>query len=109
MSILYRVLPSATWKEAKETGVVPRCGNDHKADGVNLNLPEAVEYTAHKYFTSDEDPVLLKVDTADFEDRIEWRPPLDHEPWQRPLARIDGIPLESVVSVKPVEPTILSK
>ncbi|WP_417329593.1 hypothetical protein [Halomonas cupida] len=49
MAILYRVLPLTTWQQARAAGRVPRCGNDHKADGANLNLAEAIEYTARRH------------------------------------------------------------
>ncbi|WP_143166197.1 hypothetical protein MRB56_07155 [Halomonas cupida] len=50
MAILYRVLPLTTWQQARAAGRVPRCGNDHKADGANLNLAEAIEYTARRHY-----------------------------------------------------------
>ncbi|NIC08071.1 DUF952 domain-containing protein [Billgrantia bachuensis] len=109
MKILFRVLTAATWREAQSAGVVPRCGNDKKDDGVNLNVPEAVHYTANKYFTVDEEPVLLEVDTSSFAEQIEWREPLANEPWQRPLARIEGLPTDSVISVAPIAEDILNK
>lgn len=109
MATLFRVLTAATWKEARSTGIVPRCGNDQKDDGVNLNLAEAVQYTANKYFTVDEEPVLLEVDTSSFTEQIEWREPLANEPWQRPLARIKGLPIDSVISVTPISEDILNK
>ncbi|MGK0547387.1 DUF952 domain-containing protein [Halomonas cupida] len=102
------MLTLATWETAQESGIVPRCGNDHKEDGVHLNLPEAVDYTANRYFTSAENPVLLKIDTSSFAELIEWRSPLPHEPWHRPLARIAGIPIESVQSVERIDPTKLN-
>ena len=108
LQTLYRVLTLATWETAQESGIVPRCGNDHKEDGVHLNLPEAVDYTANRYFTSAENPVLLEIDTSSFAELIEWRIPLPHEPWHRPLARIAGIPIESVKSVKRIDPTKLN-
>ncbi|MBB3142530.1 DUF952 domain-containing protein [Halomonas organivorans] len=80
---------------------MPRCGNDHRADGVNLNLAEAVPYTVHKYFVAEERPVVLEVDPQDFAEHIEWRAPLPDEPWERPLARIPGLPVEAVISVRP--------
>lgn len=109
MAILYRVLPLTTWQQARAAGRVPRCGNDHKADGVNLSLAEAIEYTARRYFTADEQPVVLTVDTSGFSQRIEWREPLANEPWLRPLARIPGLPVASVVEVTPVDTSILEK
>ncbi|WP_136249065.1 DUF952 domain-containing protein [Halomonas borealis] len=102
MASLYRVLPQAAWDAACRSGVVPRCGNDHRADGVNLNLAEAVPYTVHRYFVREERPVVLEVDSAGLAEHIEWRAPLPEEPWARPLARIPELPVSAVISVRAV-------
>jgi len=103
VTTLFRVVSSATWKQAQAQGTVPRCGNDHRADGVHLCLPQVIAYTTNTYFTADEHPMLLEVDIAPFAEQIEWRAPTDSEPWQRPLARIPGIPVDSVISITPLE------
>ena len=52
MNILYRVNSQNIWLEAQKTGRVPRCENDGKLDCVHLNLEEAVETIAARYFWS---------------------------------------------------------
>lgn len=94
---LYRVITEKNWQEALRLGYVPRCGNDKKEDGIHLNLAEAVEYTANRYFTEDEKPLILVVNTESFSEQIEWRDSTTTEPWQRPLAKIDNLPLNFVI------------
>lgn len=105
MPTLYRVLSESNWKKAQETGYVARCGNDVKADGVHLNLPEAVEYTAARYFTPDEAPLVLEVDYQSFEESLEWHEPTAEEPWRKPLARIANLPLNAVVTTHELRPS----
>lgn len=109
MEPLYRVLPEATWEAACRSGVVSRCGNDHRADGVHLNVAAAVAYTARRYFVREERPLILEVDPSGFAEHIEWREPTDEEPWPRPLARIEGLPTEAVVAVRRVEAGLLER
>ncbi|WP_144982136.1 DUF952 domain-containing protein [Halomonas sp. C22] len=94
---LYRVITEKNWQAALRLGYVARCGNDKKEDGIHLNLAEAVEYTANRYFTEDEKPLVLVVNTKSFSERIEWRDSTTTEPWQRPLAKIDNLPLNTVL------------
>ncbi|ATH77933.1 hypothetical protein PZ78_16840 [Vreelandella venusta] len=94
---LYRVITEKNWQAALRLGYVARCGNDKKEDGIHLNLAEAVEYTANRYFTEDEKPLVLVVNTKSFSERIEWRDSTTTEPWQRPLAKIDNLPLNVVL------------
>ncbi|MFC3293345.1 DUF952 domain-containing protein [Modicisalibacter luteus] len=96
----------ANWQEAQRLGYVPRCGNDNKENGIHLNLPEAVEYTASRYFTEEEGPLVLVIDAASFSETLEWRDPTVTEPWQRPLAKIDNLPLSTVIETNRLVPTV---
>ncbi|MBY4678980.1 DUF952 domain-containing protein [Marinobacterium arenosum] len=100
---LYRVIKRETWQVAQQSGIVPRCGNDNKADGVHLNLPEAVEHIAALYFTPEEDPVVLEVDTCRFESQIEWQEATADQPWLKPLAKIANLEVASVARVHELE------
>ncbi|WP_445010525.1 DUF952 domain-containing protein [Vreelandella stevensii] len=99
---LYRVITEKNWQEALRLGYVPRCGNDKKEDGIHLNLAEAVEYTANRYFTTDEKPLVLVVNTDSFSERIEWRNSTTTDPWQKPLAKINNLPLNAVIDINPL-------
>ncbi|PJC91559.1 DUF952 domain-containing protein [Aeromonas lusitana] len=107
MSVLYRVVSESTWQQAQQLGHLPLCGNDRKERGIHLNLPEAVEYTINRYFSAHENPRVLVVNTSLFAERIEWRDPIELEPWQRPLARIDNLPLSAVIDTNPIKPSHL--
>ena len=97
MKKLYRVVEKEAWTEAKKTGKVPRCNADQKADHVHLNTREWVEYVAGVFFEPFEEPVVLEVDTSDFEKSIKWYPSTDEKPWEQPCAKIDNISLNAVV------------
>lgn len=99
MSNLYRVVASKTWEDAKRSGSVPRCGNDKEANGVHLNVVDAVETIASMYFEPDELPIVLEVDVSNFSSRIEWKPPSTPSGWKQPLAKISNLPVSSVVQV----------
>lgn len=100
---LYRVITIANWRKAQSQGYVPRCGNDHKADCVHLNAHEAVAFSANRYFTLEEAPVVIEVDITSFKDKIEWLPPTQDQPWQKPRAHIEHIPLSAVIAVHSLE------
>lgn len=72
---LYRVITEKNWNESLRLGYVPRCGNDKKEGGIHLNLAKAVEYTANRYFTEDEKPLILVINTDSFSEQLELRDP----------------------------------
>lgn len=96
---LYRVITLANWQKAQSQGYVPRCGNDHNADCVHLNVSEAVAFSANRYFTLEEAPVVIEVDITSFKDKIEWISPTRDQPWQKPRAHIEHIPLSVVIAI----------
>ncbi|MCS2608482.1 DUF952 domain-containing protein [Halomonas dongshanensis] len=100
---LYRVITMENWQKAQSQGYVPRCGNDHNADCVHLNVHKAVVFSANRYFTPEEAPVVIEVDITSFKDKIEWLKPTEDQPWQKPRAHIDHIPLSAVISMHALE------
>ena len=100
---LYRVIRAETWGQAQETGVVPRCGNDNTRNRIHLNMPDAVETIAARYFEPEECPVVLEVDITDFAHRIEWVKPDPQNNWWQPLADIANLPVASVAKVHQLE------
>ncbi|MDN7131073.1 DUF952 domain-containing protein [Halomonas sp. MC140] len=88
------------WRKAQSQGYVPRCGNDHNAGCVHLNVNEAVVFSANRYFTLKEVPIVIEVDTTNFKDKIEWLPPTQDQPWQKPR---DHIPLSAVIAMHTLE------
>lgn len=106
MSILYRVISEKVWLEAQKTGRVPRCGNDGKLDCVHLNLEEAVETIAARYFKVEEHPLVLEVDVTSFENKIEWLDATPDDPWKQPRAKIQNLHLKDILKVHSLEPSL---
>lgn len=103
MSNLFRVIRAEVWAEAQKNAQIPRCGNDDKLNRIHLNLPEAVEFVAAKYFAPEEQPLALEIDVSSFADQIEWLEPTEQLPWRQPLAAIEQLPLSSIVKVHQLE------
>lgn len=99
---LFRVVSRTTWDQTQQQGFVPRCGNDHKNDCVHLNLEEAVLYTANKYFSHEEAPLVLEIDEPAVSHCLEWLTPNEEQPWQRPRAHIDNLPQSAILSARPL-------
>ena len=99
---LFRVISRTTWEQTQQQCLVPRCGNDHKHDCIHLNLEEAVLYTANKYFTYEEAPLLLEVDEPAVSHCLEWLPPNKEQPWLQPRAHIDNLPQSAILSAMPL-------
>ncbi|MDI3326268.1 DUF952 domain-containing protein [Pontibacterium granulatum] len=100
---LYRVIRAEVWDQAQESGLVPRCGNDNTRNRIHLNMPEAVETIAARYFEPEECPVVLEVDITAFADRVEWIEPDQQNNWWQPLADVANLPVASVVKVHQLE------
>ena len=108
MSNLYRVIKEETWTEVSNSEFIPRCGNDNKMDRVHLNILEAVESVAARYFGPEERPLVLEIDTSGFAENIEWVEATDDFPWIQPLARIEHLPVSSVVKVHQLEHSLIN-
>lgn len=104
---LYRVIREEVWGQAQESGMVPRCGNDNTRNRIHLNMPEAVETIAARYFAPEERPVVLEVDITTFKDQIEWIKPDQQNQWWQPLADIANLPVASVVKVHQLEHSLV--
>lgn len=88
---LYRIISGEEWDQTKQERRVPRCPSDERDNCVHLTRLEDVTLVAHKYFTLDENPVVLAVDITDFEDKIVWIEPTIEKPWNQPNADIKNI------------------
>lgn len=107
MRNLYRIVKADAWKEAKEIGYIPRCGNDKKLDRIHLNVHEAVEFVAAKYYTPDEQPLAIEFDVSSFSESIEWLEPTDELPWKQPLVDIPNLPIHAVVAIHQLDPVLV--
>ncbi|WP_447042828.1 hypothetical protein [Vreelandella sp. H-I2] len=45
---------------------------------------------------------MLEIDDALFNDRIEWLPPSDEQPWLQPRAYIDNLPQAAIINATPL-------
>ena len=82
MESLYRVVNKTDYEKALETGFVPRCNSDERANLVHLNIKQSVEIVASTYFDVSEFPVVLEVNPSSFSQAISW-----HEPTKANLGK----------------------
>jgi len=88
---LYRIISEEEWLQTIHDKKVPRCNSDKKEDCVHLTNYEDLEQVASKYFVKEEKPVVLKIDSKSFEEKISWGDPTNEKPWHQPNANIDHI------------------
>lgn len=88
---LFRIISAEEWDQTKQDRKVPRCPSDERDNCVHLTRFEDVTLVANKYFTIEENPVVLEVDITDFEDKITWIEPTLEKPWNQPNADIKNI------------------
>lgn len=88
---LYRIISGEEWDQTKQNRKVPRCKSDERDNCVHLTRFEDLTLVATKYFTIEENPVVLEVDITDFNDKIIWREPTLDKTWKQPDAQIPNI------------------
>src|SRR5687768_5187122 len=88
---LYRIISEEEWQQTIKDKKVPRCNSDKRDDCVHLTRYEDLEHVASKYFVKEEKPVVLKIESQPFEEKISWIEPTDEKPWQQPNANIENI------------------
>jgi uncharacterized protein (DUF952 family) len=94
--ILYRIISEQEWHKAKAEGKVPRCNSDNRDNCVHLTKFDDIKQVSAAYFTNDEKPVVIEIDTEEFEKDIYWESPNIKKPWHQPNARIDNFSLIDV-------------
>ena len=94
--ILYRIISEQEWIKAKAEGKVPRCNSDNRANCVHLTKFEDIKQVSAAFFTKDEKPVVIEVDTENFGEALYWESPNIKKPWHQPNVRIDNISLKDV-------------
>ena len=99
MESLYRVVNKTDYEKALETGFVPRCNSDERANLVHLNIKQSVEIVASTYFDVSEFPVVLEVNPSSFPQAISWHEPTKAKPWKEARAAIQNIAMQSVCAV----------
>ncbi|BES72786.1 hypothetical protein RE428_38040 [Marinobacter nanhaiticus D15-8W] len=101
--ILYRVVSAREWSDAQRTGRIRRCRNDRRAGRIHLNTRAAVETVAARYFTPEELPLAVALDTRHFAEDIEWLAPTDEHPWYYPMLDRPHLQLEWITALYPLE------
>jgi uncharacterized protein (DUF952 family) len=94
--ILYRIISEQEWFKAKAEGKVPRCNSDNRDNCVHLTKFEDIKQVSAAYFSKDEKPVVIEIDTEDFEEDIYWESANIKKPWDQPNLKIDNIRLKHV-------------
>ena len=74
MSLIYKIVPAALWREAERVGIFTGAPID-LADGfIHFSAADQLVETAAKHFSGQCDLVLLAVDPARFGDALRWKP-----------------------------------
>ena len=81
---------------------MPRCASDGGDNFVHLTRFEDITLVANKYFTMEENPVVLDVDIKDFEDKIVWIELTSEKPWNQPGADIENIEWRHIKKYAPL-------
>lgn len=72
MSLIYKILPAALWRDAKASGALTGAPVD-LADGfIHFSTAAQVAETAAKHFAGQDDLLLAAVDPATLGDALKW-------------------------------------
>lgn len=74
MELLYKIAAIALWEEAKAKGVFTGAPID-LADGyIHFSTKDQAEETARKWFSGQNDLLLIAADPASLQDQLRWEP-----------------------------------
>lgn len=104
MTALFRVTSTASWLQALESGVLPRCPADRRDDCIHVNARADVEKVAATYFTAAEFPVVLELDGTRLAESLSWLAPTHAKPWPQARLNMPNILTEHVLSVVALVP-----
>ena len=97
--LLYRIIPKAEWADTVANREVPLCGADERDGFVHLSTVETLLETAGLYFTPDEEPIALEIESTRLGDSLKWEPVGSRGGVEFPHLYGGGIPLESITGV----------
>lgn len=103
MTALFRVTSLASWRQALESGVLPRCPADQRDDCIHVNAAADVEKVAAAYFTADERPVALELDGSSLAGCLSWFPATQTKPWPQARLNLPNLLTKHVLSVTALE------
>jgi uncharacterized protein (DUF952 family) len=71
---VYKICPSALWREAEREGVFHGSPVDRKDGFIHFSSAEQAAETTTKHFAGERDLVLLRVDVTKLGDKLKWEP-----------------------------------
>jgi len=96
---LYRVVPKEDWVEAERCGRVPRCQADKRRGRVHLNELKDVELVANRWFSVEEEPVVLEIDVSGVAEYLKWEERTEEPLGIWPNLYVECVLVENVVRV----------
>jgi uncharacterized protein (DUF952 family) len=74
MPRLYKICPTALWREATRDGVFRGSEHDLRDGFIHFSTAEQLAETAAKHFAGQDDLLLIAVDGAALGDALKWEP-----------------------------------
>lgn len=74
MSLIYKICPSALWREAERSGTFHGSPVDQRDGFIHFSTAEQVAETAAKHFAGAQGLVLLTVQSTKLGDALKWEP-----------------------------------
>ena len=74
MTTLYKIVAAAHWRAAKHDGIFLGSADDLRDGFIHFSTAEQVEETAAKYFSGQDDLLLISVDGVRLGGALKWEP-----------------------------------
>jgi uncharacterized protein (DUF952 family) len=74
MHVIYKICPSALWRDAESAGVFRGSELDRRDGFIHFSTAEQAVETAAKHFAGQRDLVLVSVDASKLGGKLKWEP-----------------------------------
>jgi uncharacterized protein (DUF952 family) len=74
VTVLYKICPAASWREAERTGIFRGSEADRRDGFIHFSTAAQVAETAARHFAGQSDLLVLRVDGAKLGARLKWEP-----------------------------------
>jgi uncharacterized protein (DUF952 family) len=74
MPTLYKIIAAAHWRAAEHDGLFRGSADDLRDGFIHFSTAEQVEETAAKYFSGQDDLLLISIDGARLGSALKWEP-----------------------------------
>jgi uncharacterized protein (DUF952 family) len=101
MHLIYKIAPSALWRQAQDRGRFDGAPIDIEDGFIHFSAAQQAEETAAKHFSGRSDLVLIAVDSRKLGDALRYEPARGGALFPHLYA---PLPLDAVVSVRPLPP-----